>query len=321
MDKRIKWIDYSKAGLIYLVVLAHYGHINTNVENLICAFHMPAFFFISGYLHKSSDWAASIKKNFQRLIIPALCFSFIYMMVNCAVYYVQNHALSLEDNLIKPLLGIVRYDRPNATPPCGVIWFLEVLFICNVLIDFIRKNITAIITIMLLCMTATWILARQGVVCMSYGFMPQRFLASFPFVAAGILFRHYDLLEKFLKNYILGIVAIVLFISAALWNGRAGIMTWRFGNDALLFFTIALIGSLAFFWLMDKIKFDTPYIILKISTGTITILCLHKLMIPVISRILHINPYFGSLIILAICFPLILLFDKYTPWLVGRKRA
>ena len=58
MDKRIKWIDYSKAGLIYLVVLAHYGHINTNVENLICAFHMPAFFFISGYLHKSSDWSA-----------------------------------------------------------------------------------------------------------------------------------------------------------------------------------------------------------------------------------------------------------------------
>ena len=170
-------------------------------------------------------------------------------------------------------------------------------------------------------MTATWILARQGVVCMSYGFMPQRFLASFPFVAAGILFRHYDLLEKFLKNYILGIVAIVLFISAALWNGRAGIMTWRFGNDALLFFTIALIGSLAFFWLMEKIRYEAPYVILKISTGTITILCLHKLMIPVISRILHINPYFGSLIILAICFPLILLFDKYTPWLVGRKRA
>ena len=320
---RINWIDYSKACLIYFVVLIHYGHINDNVLNLICAINMPAFFFISGYLHKTSEWKSSIKKNFQRLIIPAIGFSLLYMAVNTITYYIENQTLSLQDNLIKPLIGIIRYDRPNATPPCGVIWFLEVLFLCNVVVDIVKKNTAFITTLTLLCVAATFFLNTQEIVNKSYGFIPQRFLACFPFVVAGILFRQYNLLEKFFKNYVLGIIAIAAFIVSSIWNGRVGIMTWQFGNsnNVLLFFTIAIIGSISFFWLIEKIKYDTPSVILKFSTGTITILCLHKMMIPVLSHTLHMNPYIGSLLIMVICLPLILFFDKYTPWLVGRKRA
>ena len=321
MTARINWIDYSKAILIYLVVLAHYGHISTCIDNLICAFHMPAFFFISGWLHKTSDWQTSFKKNFQRLLIPALCFSLLCMAFGCALYFVKNHTLSLEENIKKPLLGIIRYDRPDAMPPCGVIWFLEVLFLCNVLVDIVQKNIYVIIAITLFCITATWTMYRQNIVWMSYGFIFERFFASFPFVAVGVLFRNYNLLEKFFKNYILGIISIVFYIAAALWNGRVGIASWKFGYDVLLYFIIAIAGCAAFFWTMDKIKFETPNVILNISTGTITILCLHRLMIPYIAKIPYMNAYLGSLIILTICFPLILFFDKYLPWFVGRKQT
>lgn len=65
MKERIHWIDWSKCILIYLVVVAHYGQISPFVDNLICAFHMPAFFMISGYLHKQTPVKQSVIKKLQ----------------------------------------------------------------------------------------------------------------------------------------------------------------------------------------------------------------------------------------------------------------
>ena len=48
---RIKWIDSSKAIAIMLVVIGHMiGDLENPVNRFILAFHMPFFFFISGYL-------------------------------------------------------------------------------------------------------------------------------------------------------------------------------------------------------------------------------------------------------------------------------
>lgn len=63
MKQRSIWIDYCKILLIYLVIVAHSNQIPRIADILICSFHMPAFFMISGYLYKSNDnlWK-SIKK-------------------------------------------------------------------------------------------------------------------------------------------------------------------------------------------------------------------------------------------------------------------
>ncbi|MFC2529769.1 acyltransferase family protein, partial [Segatella oris] len=51
--QRINWIDWSKVFAIYLVALGHLLG-NTGMEgylhNCIYFFHMPFFFFVSGYL-------------------------------------------------------------------------------------------------------------------------------------------------------------------------------------------------------------------------------------------------------------------------------
>lgn len=320
MKERIKWVDYSKAILIYLVVLAHYGQINSHVDELICAFHMPAFFFISGYLHKGSEIKMSIKKNTQRLLVPALCFSLICMAFSGLFSILIKHeAFSVSEHITKPLLGIINYDRPNALPPCGVIWFLEVLFICNVLVDLVKKNIYALISLTVLCIGAVCWLDSQNIVMMSYGFIPQRFLASFPFVFAGIMFKQFDLFEKVFKKYIVGIALLVVYVLLVWGTGHTGIASWNFGNGYYLFLLKAVIGSLAFFWIMDLIAVRQFDLILKISTNTIVILCLHRLMIPFISKIPLMNAYIGSVIIVGICIPLMWLFEKYAPWTIGCK--
>lgn len=54
MEKRLDWIDCLKGLGIILVV---WGHLNLPraVEIIIYSFHMPLFFFISGYLFKNGN--------------------------------------------------------------------------------------------------------------------------------------------------------------------------------------------------------------------------------------------------------------------------
>lgn len=42
-------------------------------------------------------------------------------------------------------------------------------------------------------------------------------------------------------------------------------------------------------------------------------------MIPVMDK-LHLDAYIGSLVILAICYPLIFIFNKYFPWFTGKMK-
>jgi fucose 4-O-acetylase-like acetyltransferase len=49
--ERISWIDWAKTILIFLMVSAH-CNIHPYPQQFIHAFHMPAFFLISGYLFR-----------------------------------------------------------------------------------------------------------------------------------------------------------------------------------------------------------------------------------------------------------------------------
>lgn len=77
--ERIIWTDYAKSIGIFLVVLAH-TPLNESLQNWIYVFHMPLFFFISGYLF-SFDRHGSLKSfarlRFRQLIVPYAWFNAI----------------------------------------------------------------------------------------------------------------------------------------------------------------------------------------------------------------------------------------------------
>ena len=54
MEKRSEVIDLCKAWGMILVVWGHSAGIPVVLSTLIYSFHMPLFFFISGYLLKTS---------------------------------------------------------------------------------------------------------------------------------------------------------------------------------------------------------------------------------------------------------------------------
>lgn len=49
--KRLIWLDWGKAFLIYLMIVGHSAPDKVS-DTIICSFHMCAFFFLSGVLHK-----------------------------------------------------------------------------------------------------------------------------------------------------------------------------------------------------------------------------------------------------------------------------
>lgn len=257
IQHRIHWIDWSKCILIYFVVLAHYGGIPSFVDNWICAFHMPAFFMISGFLHKELPLTVSLQKNVKRLLIPALLFSLICWAHTIAVDIIKQIPLTMDENFYKPLLGLIRYDRPNAMPQCGVIWFLEVLFICKLVIDYVGRyrSERVLIYISIVCIILTGFIYWCNLNDKSWSFLLQRSFASFPFVAIGYIAKRNELLNKFRQIGWLPFVFASLYIIGVMVNGRVGIASWRFGHSIMLYYGIALLGCLSFFSIIKKIRF------------------------------------------------------------------
>ena len=74
--ERSKWIDVYKGIGIILVVS---GHIfNGLIRDLIFLFHMPLFFFISGYLFKSKNYFNYFTKKSLSLLLPYVSFLIVF---------------------------------------------------------------------------------------------------------------------------------------------------------------------------------------------------------------------------------------------------
>lgn len=89
--ERLIFIDYCKAIAIVLVFLGHSkSAIGGECQDVIYAFHMPLFFFVSGFLFKKMSWREQLCKLRDGLIIPSLffiLFSYILSMFH-VIYFI-----------------------------------------------------------------------------------------------------------------------------------------------------------------------------------------------------------------------------------------
>lgn len=76
INGRIVWLDYAKAILIYLMVVCHCGT-TESVATIVYAFHMPAFFIVSGYLYRPHKWFSSLKS----FLVPLAFYSVISFII------------------------------------------------------------------------------------------------------------------------------------------------------------------------------------------------------------------------------------------------
>lgn len=130
--ERNRSVDAIKGVLIFTVVLGHIllGTLDNNpVRFLIYSFHMPAFFFISGYLLDKDKLKQTPLKNlclkyWKRMLKPWMVAWVIYLIYACRN---DMNIFSFLHNLCSPYYHL---------------WFVPSLFLSILLISIILHNIS-----------------------------------------------------------------------------------------------------------------------------------------------------------------------------------
>jgi len=137
-QKRIVWIDSAKGwGMIFVML----GHAGSPLAPLLYVFHIPLFFFLSGYLfnkQKHKSLLSTIQSKWRTLLIPYFSFA----TFNYVLWLVLNRNILFSGwgGILKPLAGaIIAIRHTDWTPHIGTFWFISCLFVTELLWCFLLK--------------------------------------------------------------------------------------------------------------------------------------------------------------------------------------
>ena len=148
---RIIWVDNLKALGILSVIL---GHIQSPYGFFIFSWHMPLFFFISGFFIKfNKSIKEFITDDFKRLMIHYFLFSIFGLIIES----IKRSLISSESlDYLYEFKGIFIYmDYPHLINTYGfILWFLPALFFARLLVYLLNMKIESIFIqfIIVLCL-------------------------------------------------------------------------------------------------------------------------------------------------------------------------
>ena len=133
VKKRQMDFDIFRGTGIILMVMGHIGF-SSIFDHFIHAFHMPMFFFISGFFFKSSTVSKCstrdyIIKKLKTLLIPYIVFAIFHSII-----------WVIMGNDLKKALNFLWINSDNL-PIAGALWFLTALFFTDVLYFLIDRYI------------------------------------------------------------------------------------------------------------------------------------------------------------------------------------
>jgi len=124
--ERIGYIDIAKGIGILLVAMAHTGLslVAPYLHKLIYSFHMPLFFFLSGYFfNPDTPFLALLKKRFNAVLKPYL-FT-IFLIYLASISFTNMGFVTAAGRIVKAMYGTGRYiDWVQ-------LWFLPSLFVTS----------------------------------------------------------------------------------------------------------------------------------------------------------------------------------------------
>ena len=148
-NQRIEWVDIFKGIGITFVVIAH---ILTSGSKYIFWFHMPLFFFISGFLYKPEGAIGKFfKKKVYHLLIPYFSFLFLLSIPDYIVLFNSN--AKLRDFFSFTIKQV--YGGRDIYGWFDVFWFVTCLFLTQQVFHLISRlsiNKKSLIPLIILCL-------------------------------------------------------------------------------------------------------------------------------------------------------------------------
>ncbi|GAB3925227.1 acyltransferase family protein [Mucilaginibacter myungsuensis] len=337
-NKRYGFLDIAKAIGIFLVV---WGHANPpyGVVKLIYAFHMPLFFFVSGYLFSFSKHPTArefISVRARQLLLPYIflnIISYLFWLLISRNFGIDNAA---DVPVYKPLIGMIYGNgMDDYLHHCVPLWFLTCLFVVEVLFYLLFKNLKQKVLLLIVFALLAYADHYFGIVRLPWG--TNIALTAIVFYSAGHIAK--DLLNKVLASN-----KLMLIVFAAILFGVMGVIALRNGvpdmnarvyNNYTLFIIGAFCGTFALLSLSKFIELSIRNIsyIQFISVNTLAILGFHKMLGEVVKGVLVFafkvpaTVFAGSVVYSfalsvaeMICMvPLILFINAYCPIILGKR--
>lgn len=201
-ENNILWIDVAKFLAMFLVILEHvilaFNFQNTDyiayIRNVVISFHMPLFFFVSGYLYKQKSKSDNYSKILWGLLIPYLIYQFLYLPLKLGFYIFYEHIPSLVA-AIKCFIGIILGDNLGITGSnfslsvCPACWFIMVMMQLRLIfaqININRKNL------FLLCFFSILIQILLKLYNIDLYFCIDNTLYAIPYFCVGVYLKNYS---------------------------------------------------------------------------------------------------------------------------------
>lgn len=137
-QNRIESIDIAKGIGILLMVMGHTGF-GDEFDKFINTFHMPLFFFVSGYFYrpdKTRDFKQYLVHQINVLIVPYIIF---------AIFYEILHYFFTGEFSIHYFLKSLVSSNHNRIDVAGALWFLLALFSGKILYCLVEHRIKGIL--------------------------------------------------------------------------------------------------------------------------------------------------------------------------------
>jgi len=337
MKKRLDWLDAGK-GLGMLLVMLGHADIPTFLKTYIYTFHMPLFFFLSGYLFKMekfSNLKVFFIKRTKSLIFPYLCFSFLAYLWFLVVYHYGE--VDYNHDLFTPLIGTFIDIRKSIwTVHSGALWFVACLFCTELLFYLVTKfgrTNKRISFFLILLSVIGCIYNKMHGQPLPWGFDVA--LISVGFYGLGFFYKVYqDKLDRYLhfNTFIFFLIINVItgYVNYVFTGDRVDFYNSSLGN-IFLFYVAAISGIGAFMTGIKHIKRSKA--LQYVGKNSLIYLALHQKIIfflisvvmqkyildysnlvniPVVKGILY------TLIAAFISVPAVYIINHYMPFMLGK---
>lgn len=296
--KHNKMIGIGKAICIIFMVIGHSG-CPTLLKDWIYTFHMPFFFFVSGYLFNTKaldSFIPFVKKKMQGLWLPFVKWNIIFILFHNLFY--KCHFLyddySLKEIITKIALSIGMIDYEYLLNP---FWFLQQLIRVNIIAWLLLKTINYFCNKTNASYNSTILLTNISIVILAIaaygldfripGVISKLTIISLLFYFSGYTFKLYESrIHRFVYSKPLLLIGFATTITGMIYNPFE--MTTLTTNAVLPYWIIAIFGCLMIYNISIRIS-TIGYLsnsLDYIGSHTLIIMVLHFLIFKFTSLLL-----------------------------------
>jgi acyltransferase len=245
------FIDNAKAIGIVLVVLGHSRGLPDYPLRLIFGFHVPLFFFLSGFLVKSGRLEATVGSNAKR-VLRILGLPYVLFFSLALLYWFATRDIGVKallygaDAWYEPVAGLFTGLEADlfVDPP---LWFLPCLILAAIAYQASRKFLSAgaaagLYTVSAFFLTIYW---KFSPFRLPLGLDSMWIALSFYAIGQQVRERNLYGGREAAHRIPVFLIASALLVFGIMLNGRADLANMDFGVLPALYMPIALFGIIA----------------------------------------------------------------------------